>query len=101
MDAKELKRLSLAELIALSDRVSASIEQKRGQQRVEALDKIKEIAEIAGIDLSELAKARNAKSKVRYRHPNDNSKTWAGRGRKPFWLIEELAAGRNLAEFAI
>jgi len=101
MDAKELKRLSLVELIALKDRVSVIIEQRRAQQRDEALDKIKEIAESAGIDLSELVKTRSSKAKVRYRHPDDKSRTWAGRGRKPFWLKEELAAGRSLEEFAI
>ncbi len=101
MDSKELKRLSLEELIALEERVLSIIEQKREQQRAEALDKIKEIAEVAGIDLSELAKVRNPKLKVRYRHPDDNSKTWVGRGRKPFWLADELAAGRSLVEFEI
>ena len=90
MNAKELKRLSLEELISLRDNVSGIIELKRQQQRNEAIEKIKEIASVADIDLSELANARNLKSKVRYRHPDNYSQTWAGRGRKPFWLVEEL-----------
>jgi len=101
MTSKELTRLSLIELTALRDKVTALIEQKHESARGEALNKIKEIAKRAGIDLSELGKTRNRKAKVRYRHPDDSSKTWVGRGRTPFWLKDELEAGKSLEDFAI
>jgi len=29
----------------------------------------------------------------KFRHPDDESLTWSGRGRKPVWLVELTAAG--------
>lgn len=47
--------------------------------------------------------ARGAQTKgpsvVRYQDGNGN--TWVGRGKRPQWLREALAAGRQLEEFAI
>ncbi|HLS83341.1 MAG TPA: H-NS histone family protein [Arenimonas sp.] len=37
----------------------------------------------------------------KYRHPNDASKTWAGRGMPPKWLSAELAKGKKLEDFLI
>jgi DNA-binding protein H-NS len=37
----------------------------------------------------------------KYRHPNDPSKTWAGRGMPPKWLSAELAKGKKLEDFLI
>jgi DNA-binding protein H-NS len=40
------------------------------------------------------------KSAAKYRSPN--GETWSGgRGRKPRWITEALAAGRSLSEFEI
>lgn len=37
----------------------------------------------------------------KYRNPNDRLQTWSGRGRKPNWLIEEEALGKNIDDFLI
>jgi len=31
----------------------------------------------------------------------ENGATWSGRGLEPKWLVEPLAAGRQVADFAI
>ncbi|WP_245696247.1 H-NS family nucleoid-associated regulatory protein [Alloyangia pacifica] len=33
--------------------------------------------------------------------PQNREVTWSGRGRKPAWLAEEIAAGKKLEDFAI
>ena len=38
---------------------------------------------------------------VKYRNPADASHTWTGKGRKPGWLVEALASGKKLEEFAV
>ena len=100
MDVTDLDQLSLEELKALRDSVEQAIERRLHLERAEALQEIKEIAQRVGLDLLDLREAAK-ESKVRYRHPKDPSKTWAGRGRKPIWLEEELAAGKTLESFAV
>lgn len=63
----------------------------------EAEIQILQIANDVGVDLLRLAKKYKVKKlkKVRntdnfWAHPQDNSLLWAGRGRKPLWLIEFL-----------
>lgn len=48
-------------------------------------------------------KTRKASSPVaaKYRHPDDPSQTWSGRGRQPRWLAAALAAGATLESFRV
>ena len=38
---------------------------------------------------------------IKYRNTDNNEETWTGRGRKPTWLVDALATGRKLEDFAI
>lgn len=38
---------------------------------------------------------------AKYRNPNNESETWAGRGKQPNWLKQKLKAGRKLEEFRV
>ena len=49
---------------------------------------------------AQVLKARNTRVPVKYRDPQTGS-TWSGRGLKPRWLAEALAAGRSLEAFAV
>ena len=42
-----------------------------------------------------------AGSKVAPKFRDENGNTWAGRGKRPIWLRDALAAGRKLEDFAI
>jgi DNA-binding protein H-NS len=37
----------------------------------------------------------------KFRNPDNPDQTWSGRGKKPVWLREQLAAGRRMDEFKI
>jgi DNA-binding protein H-NS len=37
----------------------------------------------------------------KYRNPDSPSETWAGRGRQPRWLIEQLGMGKRLEDLLI
>lgn len=37
----------------------------------------------------------------KFRNPNNPGQTWSGRGKKPRWLRELIAAGRRMDEFKI
>ena len=45
--------------------------------------------------------AAKPKSPPKYRNPDDPEKTWSGKGRKPGWIVEGLASGKKLEDFAI
>ena len=37
----------------------------------------------------------------KYRNPADPAETWAGRGRQPRWVTEQLRSGKKLDDFRI
>jgi DNA-binding protein H-NS len=37
----------------------------------------------------------------KYRNPADPAETWAGRGRQPHWVTEQLRSGKKLDDFRI
>ncbi|MFN3593197.1 MAG: H-NS family nucleoid-associated regulatory protein [Thiobacillaceae bacterium] len=39
-------------------------------------------------------------AQAKYRNPA-TGETWTGKGRKPGWLVQALAQGKSLADFAI
>ncbi|TFL19447.1 H-NS histone family protein [Jannaschia formosa] len=47
------------------------------------------------------AVAGAAKAPAKYRHPENPSLTWSGRGRQPGWYKEALAAGKSPEDMAI
>lgn len=110
-----LKSLSVAELNKLKKAVDKEIENRKNLSRNKALGEIKSIAAKYGLKLDELvgatasrAKPRKsrakkayapAEKKVLYRHPENPQLTWSGgRGRRPQWVKDWLAAGRSLDE---
>lgn len=44
---------------------------------------------------------KGSKAVVRYRDPEDSSRTWAGRGQRPKWLRDKLESGHSLEEFRV
>lgn len=103
---KDINSLTKEELIALRDDVDAAIDACDKRQREKALAAARKAAADHGFNLENLIGTKptgSAPRKVapKYRHPTEPEKTWAGRGRRPKWLEEELAKGLDLENFAI
>lgn len=102
-----LEKLSLEELKQLEKDVTAAIASFEKRKRSEALAALEAAAKEHGYVLSDLVKSEKATSgrkqplPPKYRHPEDASKTWSGRGRQPDWIKEHLADGNSLDEFLI
>ncbi len=45
--------------------------------------------------------AGRKKAKPKFRHPDDPTKTWAGKGPQPKWMKEEIEAGRSKEDFLV
>jgi DNA-binding protein H-NS len=46
-------------------------------------------------------KPTRAPAAAKYRHPENPSLTWSGRGRKPLWFVAALEAGKSADDLAI
>ena len=102
----DLDRLSLDDLKALEKDVRKAIASFEARKKKELLDAARALAAENGYTLADLfdtSKQTKAKKIIppRYRHPDDATLTWSGRGRTPVWLREAEAAGRSREEFAI
>ena len=100
-----LHDLSLKELKQLEKDVQKAIASFEERQKSEARAKLEEQARSMGFTLAELVglevKKQRAPAQPKYRHPENASLTWTGRGRKPQWFIEAIAAGQTPESLAI
>lgn len=103
----DLDRMNLDELKTLQKDVMKMVSELEDRAKHEALAAVREKAHEMGFSLEELtgsaAKSKTGKIKgaVKYVHPDDASKTWTGRGRRPDWIKKALAGGRSLEEFLV
>lgn len=101
----DLSDLSLSELKKLEKDIAKAIATFEERQKAEARAEAEAVAKKFGFALVDLVDASTPKKKVppeaKYRHPENPALTWSGRGRKPGWISEGLAAGKTLADFAI
>jgi len=95
----DLKSLTMAELKHLQIDVNKAVASIEDRKISEAKLALEAIAKEIGFDLEELFGRRVAskrrKPAQKYRNPHNRSVTWSGRGRKPRWFIDALAAGQS------
>jgi DNA-binding protein H-NS len=105
-----LDKMSLRDLIELESRVKKSIASARDREKTEIRAKALELIESSGFSAQELfgkgrpgrpAKSSNGNVAAKYQNPDNRSETWAGRGRKPNWLVAKLSKGANIEDFAV
>ncbi|MCG3881947.1 MULTISPECIES: H-NS histone family protein [unclassified Psychrobacter] len=100
----DLENLDVEQLRAITENAQQLIDQKQHQRLYDAYMQFEQIAEDADSSIDEILKAGEKlekKRSIKYRNTDNSEETWTGRGRKPTWLVEALAAGRELNEFAI
>ncbi len=100
----DLDAMSLEELKALQKQVAKAIEGYKDRERLKALAELEAKAQEMGFSLSDLLgikKTRKGAGVPKYSHPDDAAVTWTGKGRRPAWVNEALAAGKTMADLAI
>lgn len=112
----EIKSLSLKDLEALKKRVDKAIATHEKKKKSQALAAVKAKAKAMGYSLADLtggaaAKADKAAKPVKkaarktaapaYRDTENAKNTYGGRGPRPKWLKDALAAGKKLEDFKI
>jgi len=103
---KSLQELSETELQSVIENAGKALKDKQANKRKEVISQIRDLAASIGVtvDILETDKKpvrKGAKVAAKYRHPNDQDKTWTGRGMMPKWMRELLDAGHDRSEFEV
>ena len=105
----DLSKLSVEELESLVKDAQAEITARREAERERVLGQMRELAASLGLTLEDVVKLERRKEvkgvaatvQPKYRHPTNPSLTWTGRGKRPAWIAEALAAGKSLEDLAV
>ena len=105
MADNDLEAFSLTELKTMQKDVAKAISTFKGRQKAEARTKVEAVAREMGYSLAELvgtdSKPKRAPVAPKYQHPENPAVTWSGRGRKPQWFVDALAAGTTAGDLEI
>ena len=97
-------RMTVKELLDLEAKVQTAIALARQRERAAVMQEMTALAEKHGFTLREIFGGRGKGKSVapKYANPDDPSQTWAGRGRKPLWLVAKMRKkGAKLKQFAL
>lgn len=103
-----IEAMSLAELVALRSGLDERITALQDVEKDKLVANFREQAIQLGLNLGDLATALGiqvarrtgslasagdgrAKPDIRYRNPKNHNETWKSRGKRPSWLVRELA----------
>lgn len=99
----DLANLDYSQLLQLKTDVDAEVKRREVEEKAKAKKQILEIAKAYGFSVEDVlggkpvvVAASRKPVEVKYRHPNDESLTWTGRGRKPLWVVALLDSGIDL-----
>jgi DNA-binding protein H-NS len=102
----DLSNLSIGDLRNLQDQIKQEMKKREHEEVQKAREQIQAIAQRVGLPLKELmtVTSRGTKSgsvAVRYRHPDNSSQQWTGRGRQPKWVKEWVEGGKSLDKLRV
>lgn len=111
IDLKSMSRKQLEKLSADIDKAMAKVATREKAVAVAAAEKVAKahgftLAEINGSkpsakSASKPRKKQKQASAPKFVNPDDNAKTWTGKGRQPDWFKQALAAGKTPDELAL
>jgi DNA-binding protein H-NS len=95
MKRSELDRMNIDDLWSLHVEVTQLLQQRIQTEKLQLEERLKRLeAPVSG---------RRPYPPVppKYRNPDQPSETWAGRGKQPRWLVEQLRSGKRIDDFRI
>jgi DNA-binding protein H-NS len=101
---QKLSSYSLSQLRTLEAQVVEELKKRHFLGISQAREQILHIARGAGISVDELLSGKVPKESksgsiaVKYRHPDEPTHQWSGRGRQPAWVKDWIASGKSLDE---
>ncbi|MBF7688352.1 H-NS histone family protein [Acinetobacter rathckeae] len=106
---QDINDMNVEQLESLKKKADLLIESKKEQSIADAYEEVLAIAASVGLTIEQLLDYGLQKRKIgvrkpvapRYRNPENPTETWTGRGKKPRWLVAQLAQGAVLTDFLI
>ncbi len=95
MKRAELKRMSSDGLWRLHAALSDVLRQKIQLMKAQLEDRLNKLRASAS------TRRPYPHVQPKYRNPDQPSETWAGRGKKPRWLVAQLRLGKRIDDFRI
>jgi len=96
----DISHKTLAELKSLQEQIKQEMKKREYSDLAKAREQILAIAQGVGVPLKDLiaggVRAKTGTVAVRYRHPDDASQQWTGRGRQPKWVAAWVAGGQSI-----
>lgn len=99
----DLSKLSIEDMEALAKDIEIEISSRREAERERVLSQMRELAASIGTTPEELFRRAGKVADVvavKYRNPDNPAQSWSGRGKRPQWVVEALAAGKSLEDLA-
>ena len=103
MKSGDLKAMSVDELWDLHEQVVAELADKIAHEKATLEERLHRLGKVPVPANASAKAARRPYPKVlpKYRNPKNQSETWAGRGKRPRWVVEQLRSGKKLEDFRI
>ena len=101
MKNRDLKSMSVDQLWSLFEELVVELNDKLVAQKA-TLEERQQKLRVAA-DAGKLLRSRSPYPSVlpKYQNPENTSETWAGRGKQPRWLREQLRSGKKLGDLLI
>jgi DNA-binding protein H-NS len=99
-----LDRKNTDDLWSLHLQISQLLKQRIQQEKLRLEERLRLLRNEERLRLSgnpESARRPYPPVAPKYRNPNQPSETWAGRGKRPRWLIAQLRSGKRIDDFKI
>ena len=103
----DLAALSFDDLKYISGKIEEYAAEVQAMLDTKAQERLAELKARIAADQAELEALQPQPAKMvnpstpKYRDPAKPENTWAGRGKKPGWLLEKLEAGASLEDFLL
>jgi DNA-binding protein H-NS len=103
MKRRDLERLSIEELEVLRQKTTATLTAKIGAEKKVLEDRLSQLNGRSSVEQTSETPERRPYPTVfpKFRNPEQPSETWAGRGKKPRWLVAQLKSGKQIDDFRI
>ncbi|AFJ01772.1 DNA-binding protein H-NS [Methylophaga frappieri] len=103
---KQIKKLKTKKVAVVNSKdpdviaVANALRELAKSKKVPPAEALSAVAKNLRIAMTPNRKSRS-ETPVKYRHPEDENKTWKGFGKRPLWLAEALQKGHKLEEFKV
>ena len=103
MKLDELERMSVDDLWKLHLEVGEALAVKLAAEKDIIEERLKQLEAEPALErrIAKSERRRYPPVFPKFRNPDDPSETWAGRGKQPRWLAEQLRSGKKVDDFRI